>query len=198
MEKNKDAIKILKKSMRLKVLLLLGIMLTFNTFAWFVYSNTVSNSISTYVKAWKIEFKSGEEIVEIVEFEIDELYPGMPEYSNFINIVNYGETQADITYEVISIKILEDIYDQTTYTSQELEDMLLNDYPFVIQFSLSNAVINPFNGSSDFEVNATWAYESGNDVLDTQWGHNSYNFKEEYPLDKQIVLVVKLHANQPN
>ncbi len=198
MEKNKDAIKILKKSMRLKVMLLLGIMLTFNTFAWFVYSNTISNTISTYVKAWRIEFESGEEIIEQIEFELDDLYPGMPEYSNFINVVNYGDTSASLSYEIIEIKILSDTYSSPTYSSSVLENMLLSDYPFLIEFSLTETELPPLNGSSDFVVTANWAYEGGDDAEDTQWGHDSYTFKELYPAETQIVIVVKLHANQIN
>jgi hypothetical protein len=198
MEKNKDAIKILKKSMRLKVLLLLGIMLTFNTFAWFVYSNTINNTISTYVKAWRIEFESGEEIIELIEFEIDDLYPGMTEYTNFINVVNYGDTSASLSYEIVDIKILTDTYSSPTYSSSVLEGMLLNDYPFVIEFSLSETVLPPLIGTSDFTVTVNWPYEGGNDAEDTQWGHDSYSFKELYPAETEIAINVKLHANQVN
>ncbi len=198
MKENKDIVKVLKKSMRLKVLLLLVIMLTFNTFAWFVYSNTISNSISTYVKAWRIEFASGEEIVEYIEFEIDDLYPGMDEYNNFINIVNYGDTSASISYEILSIKILTDTYSSPTYSSETLEEMLLDDYPFTIEFSLTETVLPPLNGETDFQVTVNWPFEGGDDAEDTQWGHDSYNFKELYPAETQIVVNVKLYANQSN
>ncbi len=198
MSKNKDVVKVLKKSMRMKVLMLLGIMLTFNTFAWFVYSNTVNNSISTYVKAWRIEFEFDEEIVENVDVVIDELYPGMPEFYNVINIVNYGDTGANLTYEIVSLKVLENLYTSPTYTSAQLEAMLDNNYPFLIDFVITDPYMPPLVGSSDFEITANWAYESGNDVVDTTWGHDSYLFKQNHPGQNQIEISVKLHATQAN
>lgn len=198
MKKNKDVIKTLKKSMRLKVLLLLVIMLTFNTFAWFVYSNTISNSISAYVKAWRIEFENEEEIVQEIEFKIDNLYPGMDDYHNYINIVNYGDTEANIGYEIVSAKILSNTYSQPTYSSEDLEEMLSENYPFLIEFSLSNSTLDPLDGEADFEINVTWAFESGDDEKDTEWGHASYTFNELYPDATQIIIVVKLFATQVN
>lgn len=198
MNSKNDVVKVLKKSMRLKVMMLLAVMLTFNTFAWFIYSTSVSNSITTSVKAWKIEFESEYEIIEYIKFDLDDLYPGMPEYTNFINIVNYGDTGANVTYEIVSLKVLEDLYESPTYTSEDLEYMLNNDYPFLIEFSLSDPYLVPEVGSCDFIIDATWDYEGGDDAVDTTWGHDSYNFKQLYPLEKQIIINVKLTATQAN
>ncbi len=194
----KILIKTLKKSMRLKVIILLGIMLTFNTLAWFIYSNTVSNSIETSVKAWKIEFEGEDSVAQYIEFNIDDLYPGMPNYNNTINIVNYGETGADLSYKIIRLKVLDDLYTEETHTSDELETILSDNFPFKITFSLSREYLNPNNDSADFYVTVNWPYESENDELDTQWGHDSYSFKLANLAAKQIQINIKLLASQVN
>lgn len=77
----KDKILFLKKRLRRRTLFFLILTLMANTFAWFIYSNKVSNNITTGVKSWKINFKQdGVDIVNNVEFKIDSIYPGMPDY----------------------------------------------------------------------------------------------------------------------
>ena len=49
-EKNKLRQKI-KKSLRFRIIILLGILLIFNTFAWFVYSTTIKTNITATVKS---------------------------------------------------------------------------------------------------------------------------------------------------
>lgn len=195
-KKNDVVIKTLKKSMRLKVLTLLGIMLTFNTFAWFIYSSTVSNSITTSVRAWRIEFENDDEVSQYIEFEIDDLYPGMPDYNNYINVVNYGDSAATLTYDVISFEILGTSYTNPPLTSAQLEYRIENEYPFKIDLSLSNETLPPETGSSDFIVSVSWPYESGDDEEDTFWGHAAYEYKELYPELKQIIINIKLIATQ--
>lgn len=196
MNKNNTIIKTLKKSMRLKVLMLLGIMLTFNTFAWFIYSSTVSNSISTSVRAWKIEFENNDELSQYIEFDIDDLYPGMDEYNNYINIVNYGDSAATLTYEILSFKVLDNTYTNPPETSTQLENRIENDYPFKITLELTNSNLIAGSGSSDFTINIQWPYESGDDEEDTLWGHSAYLYKQLNPTSKQIIISIKLTATQ--
>ncbi len=197
MKDNKNIIKTLKKSMRLKVLMLLAIMLAFNTFAWFIYSSTIGTGISTSVRAWKIEFESNDEVVQVIEFDLDELYPGMDEYTNYINVVNYGDSPATLKYEILSVSVLGTLYSLNDYTSLEMGTMLKENYPFIIEFELTNSNLGSGNGDSNFNLTVNWAYESGDDELDTTWGHDSYEFKQLYPDDKQIIISIKLTATQP-
>ncbi len=194
----KELIKSIKRSMRFRIIILLGIMLTFNTLAWFIYSSSISNSITTSVKAWQIEFEQNDESFQFIYFDIDDLYPGMPDYNNTINIVNYGETQATVEYEIIEMRLLDNTYTNTTYTSAQMESMLKNDYPFEISLSVTPAIIPPETGSADFEVNVNWPFENNNDALDTQWGHDSYSYKQANPTLNQITITIKLTAKQLN
>ncbi len=197
-KKNDAVIKTLKKSMRLKVLLLLAIILTFNTFAWFIYSSAVSNSITTSVRAWKIEFENDSQTTQYIEFDIDDLYPGMPEYNNYINVVNYGETAATLTYEIMSFKVLGTEYTNPPETTGDLENIIENNYPFKINLNLTNSDLTPESGSSEFTINVKWPFESGDDEEDTLWGHRAYTYKQENPTLKQISINIKLTANQVN
>ena len=127
----KDKILFLKKRLRRRTLFFLILTLMANTFAWFIYSNKVSNNITTGVKSWKINFKQdGVDIVNNVEFKIDSIYPGMPDYTNSLSITNIGETAANISYEVEEIKILDEFYNSDMYSSTDLINRLKDNKEF--------------------------------------------------------------------
>ncbi len=48
-------IKVLKK-IKLRNLLILIVLLAFNTYAWFVYTTKVSTGLNAHVSAWDVEF----------------------------------------------------------------------------------------------------------------------------------------------
>lgn len=192
----KDKILFLKKRLRRRTLFFLILTLMANTFAWFIYSNKVSNNITTGVKSWKINFKQdGVDIVNNVEFKIDSIYPGMPDYTNSLSITNIGETLANISYEVEEIKILDEFYNSDMYSSNDLITRLKENYPFKMNFSINNQEVGT-GQTSEFTFSLVWPYESGHDEADTYWGKKSAAFKEQYPDKDQIVIKVKIIAGQ--
>lgn len=192
----KDKILFLKKRLRRRTLFFLILTLMANTFAWFIYSNKVSNNITTGVKSWKINFKQdGVDIVNNVEFKIDSIYPGMPDYTNSLSITNIGETAANISYEVEEIKILDEFYNSDMYSSTDLINRLKDNYPFKMNFSINNQEVGT-GQTSEFTFSLVWPYESGHDEADTYWGKKSAAFKEQYPDKEQIVIKVKIIAGQ--
>ncbi len=192
----KDKILFLKKRLRRRTLFFLILTLMANTFAWFIYSNKVSNNITTGVKSWKINFKQdGVDIVNNVEFKIDSIYPGMPDYTNSLSITNIGETAANISYEVEEIKILDEFYNSDMYSSNDLITRLKENYPFKMNFSINNLEVGT-GQTSEFTFSLVWPYESGHDEADTYWGKKSAAFKEQYPDKDQIVIKVKIIAGQ--
>lgn len=192
----KDKILFLKKRIRRRTLFFLILTLMANTFAWFIYSNKVSNNITTGVKSWKINFKQdGVDIVNNVEFKIDSIYPGMPDYTNSLSITNIGETAANISYEVEEIKILDEFYNSDMYSSNDLITRLKENYPFKMNFSINNQEVGT-GQTSEFTFSLVWPYESGHDEADTYWGKKSAAFKEQYPDKDQIVIKVKIIAGQ--
>lgn len=192
----KDKILFLKKRLRRRTLFFLILTLMANTFAWFIYSNKVSNNITTGVKSWKINFKQdGVDIVNNVEFKIDSIYPGMPDYTNSLSITNIGETAANISYEVEEIKILDEFYNSDIYSSTDLINRLKDNYPFKMNFSINNQEVGT-GQTSEFTFSLVWPYESGHDEADTYWGKKSASFKEQYPNKEQIAIKVKIIAGQ--
>ena len=185
-----------KNGVRRRTLFLLVLALIGNVFAWFIYSNKVSNTINAGVKSWKITFaKDGTNLESEVVFNVYSLYPGMPDFNEKVEIKNSGEVAANINYELKSVKIFDQTFTSDEYTSSQLEDILLNNYPFKTSFIVDKPVVD-INDISNFRVKVEWPYESGDDSLDTYWGKNAYDFKSNNPGSTQIEIKVKIVASQ--
>ena len=195
-----DILKIMFKRVKLSTLLLLVITCASTSFAWFIYSTKVSAGITAHIESWEILFTNSEtELSEYVNFVIPNLYPGMANYTDEINIVNLGERSADVVYEVTSVKLFGVQYTAgSALTTTMLESRLANDYPFHITFSLTNSQIDNNHGTSKFTLACTWPYESGDDALDTLWGNNSYNYSQNNPTLPSVEITVRITATQHN
>ncbi len=188
----------IKRKIRKATLFFLVLALITNSFAWFIYTNRVQNSINAHVKSWKVTFdQDGNPLEDQVEFNVDSIYPGMTNFHDEITISNTGETAAEITYEVASVKIFDTTYTNEDYTSDELVSLLQNDFPFITTFSVSSLSI-PTGQEGSFQVDLVWPYESGNDEADTYWGKKSYEFQSQHPEESGISIVVKIKASQVN
>ena len=111
---NNTFLKVLKKVLKkakLRTLLLLIILLSFNSTAWFIFATKVENGISAKVVAWNVAFVTGEnELLEYINFDIDNIYPGMTEYTEKIEVTNNGESIAQLKYEIQEARILDSTY----------------------------------------------------------------------------------------
>lgn len=193
----KKKLKIIKKRVRRRTLFFLILVFMTNTFAWFIYSNKVSGSITTGVKAWKINFKQdGVDLTNNIVFKVDSIYPGMNDYSDSVNITNVGEMAAHINYEITYIKVMDEEYSSDDYTSLELLNILNTKYPFKINFTVEKDEVGT-GQSSDFVFKLTWPFESGNDELDTYYGKKSSSWKETNSTP-EIEINVKIIAGQKN
>ena len=188
---------LIKNTVRLNLILATFVILSFNSFAWFVYSTRVDTSIETRVKAWQVEFENNEhEVAHQIKFEIDDLFPGMDDYNNVVNIINYGEAEAMVYFEIQRVKVLENEYTISDYTHEQLLDILSDDFPFKIILDVSNDYLAPNLGDSDFTIDINWPFESGDDALDTFWGNESFLYKQENPGSPGIEVTVELNAVQ--
>ena len=189
--------KILKK-VRLKTLFLLAITLASNSFAWFIYTTKVSSNISAKVREWNVTFEAnGQTIEKTIEINIDSLYPGMDAYNQTLTAANSGESKAQITYEIVSTNILGDNLVNYNYSNEDILNYLKNNYPFTIEISSTNSIIEP-NGEEKINITVSWPYESGDDEKDTYWGNLAYNYHQANPGEPSIVLVIKISAIQLN
>ncbi len=219
MKKKKLAIilKNLKKIVKPHQIIFIIIMLVGNTYAWFVYSNKVSNSIDVHVRAWNVLFQSGQTTIsDYFYVDIPNVYPGMANYVSSLTIENESEVAANITYEILNLRIFEDEYvtvegrrengetvQQGDMTSAQLEQSLLNDYPFTIQFGLTSSTVSDVTNNalsqSTYSVTLVWPFESGDDELDTYWGTRAYQYANSAsPASSEISLTIKIYVTQSN
>lgn len=210
-KKKKNIFLLLLKRVKLSNLIILAVLLVANSYAWFIYVNNVSNRLDVHVRAWKVDFEDDGQVVEEVNVEVDNAYPGMTAYSKEVIAHNYGDMPATASYVVLSANIMgteyvsqEGVIDAggtvtgDEPTSAELESQLVNDYPFKFSFNLSQTNLAALTGEATYTVGLTWAYESGDDEADTLWGVNAYNFKEENPDLPSISLKIKIYITQTN
>lgn len=206
----------LKKNKRRKSYLKLNIISLFFTaisfisvtLAWFAYSGLITAQTEVDIKAWLIEFDSnGETVANNMMIMLDDVYPGMDPITESINIKNLGDSDAMISYKIRSIRILDEVYEIDELDNLEkFEDQLSNEYPFHLNFSLSNNIASAKDGVGSFSVSVSWPLDSGDDEKDTLWGVKAYNFQaneasklkndENYQVRKPIELQVSLEAVQ--
>ncbi len=212
LQDNKTTEKQTKKKIKLRPsrLIFLIVLIAANSFAWFIYATKIETNISVHVKGWNVLFEAGDSTVtDTVSFVVDSIYPGMEDYSYDVNAYNRSEVTASLSYVLLSARILDQTYVTVEgradagetpvagdLTSAQLEQKLLNDYPFAISFSLSSTTMYETNGSATYTFEVTWPFESNQDALDTQWGIAAYNYKESNPSNSSIALRAKVIITQ--
>lgn len=190
-------IRLVKKT-KLRTIILLIILLSLNTTAWFIFATKVDSGVGAKIVAWNVSFVTGEdELLEYINFKIDNIYPGMEAYTQKIDVTNKGESEAGLNYEIKSARILDNEYivDGDVITSISLLSSIANDYPFKMRVGVSNSEIQP-GEQAYFYVTVSWEYESGNDEQDSYWGNMAYDFHEEYPNEDSIELDLVISAVQ--
>ena len=174
------------------------IMLSVNTYAWFVYVTKVDTSFTAKLRSWNVMFQVHDNnIASDVIFEVGDIYPGMTDYHDFASIINTGDSAGSVFFTIKSVRILGDTYSMNDYTTDELVDMLENDYPFAISIGLTNDIVMP-KTTETFNLDVTWPYESGDDELDTTWGKNAYTFSQNNPSTSSIAILAEVRVNQDN
>lgn len=201
----KAIFKVTKKRFKLTYILFIALLLTSNSFAWFIYMNKISSDIDVKVKAWNVSFRLDNQTMnDYVNFSVKEIYPGMEDFEQILNVTNGGDVSAKLNYEIISINILgiEYTVEDNNMTSEELNNLLENEYPFKIIITTDAEIIAGSGGSANFIVKVRWPYESYdtngniNDEIDTYWGNQAYQYNQNNPDAPCILLKVKLTATQ--
>ena len=180
----------------------------FTTFAWFAYSGLRSVSTEIDVKTWHIELtKSNETINNNIVISLDDVYPGMETVDEIISIENQGDSDAKLSYKIVSSRILDsEINGELLQDNEMLSDSLSHDYPFHLNIDLSKKYISARGDASTFEVSVSWPLDSGNDEVDSLWGTNAYNFQNserakknsnpDYVPRPAVQLVISIIAEQ--
>lgn len=196
---NKDDILIIRiiKTVKLKTLILLIVLLSFNSYAWFIYATKVSSGMNAHITSWNVKFKAGDEdITTNVVFDVDKIYPGMEDQTKTLTAYNDGEMVAQLSYDIKQLRILDTTYTASeTLTSEEIKEFLV-DYPFKLTFTIDNSNLNAENGSATFIIMLTWDFESGDDALDTAWGERAYEYNKNNPNSPSIHAEIEVRATQ--
>ena len=200
-----------KKLLYLRLIFLI-VFISSNTLAWFIFITRVDNNVNVHVKSWDVTFQSGDhEITNLVDVDIDSLYPGMDDYHYEITASNKSEVTATLQYEILYANLLGDEYTTiegreqnnetvlpTDISSAELERRFREDFPFTLTIGLSNDIISQTNGSETFSINVVWPFEGESDVEDTKWGIDAATYKRQHPSEPSIKLKVKVEIIQNN
>ena len=200
----------IKKVIKPKNIIVLIILLTSNTFAWFIYATKVQNEMSAHVGAWDILFEAGDSpIVDYINVSIDNMYPGMEDFHYELKAYNKSEVGASLTYTLLSADIMGDVYytkegrneaneevTETDLTSEELIKVLKDNYPFKFDFSVSSSNLDADIGEAFYYIDANWPFESGNNELDTKWGIKASEYKKQHPDKPSIILKIKIYISQ--
>lgn len=194
----KKKLQIIKNRVRKSTVFFLVFALMANAFAWFIYSNKVSGTITTGVKSWKINFKEdGADLTNNIEFKVDWAYPGMETYEKKVSITNAGQLKASLKYEITYAKIFDEEYSNENYSSDEIIKILDTKYPFKITFTIDNQSIET-GQTANFGFKLSWPYESGNDELDTTYGKKAAAYKESGNSKSEIEIRALVTAAQTN
>lgn len=190
-------VKIIKK-IKIKNIIILILLLIFNTYAWFVYATKVSSGLSVHVSSWNVEFSTGDnETTTNIVIEVERVYPGMDTFEKNITVKNKGEIKAELEYNILSLKVMDDTYIVgQNITLEELENKMETEYPFKINISKDDTELIEGTGEGKFSVTVEWPFESGNDELDTLWGNKAFEYYSVNPEQKSIEIQVKLTAKQ--
>ncbi len=203
-----------KMYLRLNIMSLAFVVVSFIsvTLAWFAYSGLVAVRTEVNVKAWYIELeKDGETVSNDIVISLSDIYPGMETINEKININNLGDSDAQVSYSIVSARILgetEDHYvvNDETITSEHVEDILSHNYPFHININLSRNYALAKGEVSTFEVSVSWPLDSESDEVDSSWGTKAYLFQqseeelkaqdENYQIRPSIQVVITVTAEQ--
>ena len=195
------------KDKKISILLLIVILLLIaNTFAWFIFNENVSLSLETKVESWDLEFTYNEqEIEEAVDFEIESIYPGMPDESKTVVIKNNGEIAAEFAYKIRSIELLGEKMVVGENCSEEEIEEYVNNLPFEIKIEQEKDLIEKNGDSTEFKITFTWPFEDANDSntitekdkKDTKLGQKAYEYNNSpenldgYNFKMKIELIAK-------
>lgn len=131
-----------------------GFLLAVNSFAWFVFIANGNSEINADVISWDIAFLDEEEQVELLDINLEDLYPGMASFSKDIVVKNRSDLNATFTYEIENVVVY-----GVDYKSDDLINSLENDFPFSILFSYDKTELDK-GDKLNFRVTVNWPFES--------------------------------------
>lgn len=176
------------------------------TLAWFAYSGLARVDTEIDVKTWYIEFQKGEDAVSNnIVISLSDISPGMDLVKETVKIMNKGDSDAQLSYSIVSASIMGEELDSTNGT-EFLEDKLSHDYPFHINLNLNKNFALSGEEFSQFDLSVSWPLDSGDDHFDSEWGTKAYQYQKSeqakaasdtnYVAKPSIKIVISVKAEQ--
>ena len=147
-----------RKILLIRSALMLGFLLVFNAFAWFIYISKVNTEMDIHALSWDVVFSEGGTAVKDVTIALD-VYPGMEEYTHTISVTNSSETSARLYFDTKSVTLFGEELLTGNLTEAQKEELLTTVLPLTIEYQLGNTTINQSSQSS-FTVKVNWEYEA--------------------------------------
>lgn len=163
--KNKSILFTILKKHKIGIAIIVLMLTVSSTLAWFTYSSAVDFSLSAHIKAWSVGFDAAYD--DVYEFSLTDLYPGMPDAGDSVNIKNSGEVASSIDIGVNSFTLFGEVQeygvDYILEKSADGKEYIIRGYPFELKFVLSNTQIeaNP-NAKQSLSYVLTWDYDNTN------------------------------------
>ena len=166
------------KALNLRTIIMLVVLLAFNSFAWFIYASQVDTSLTVHVAGWNVNFDGGGSTPFVMNVAMAQ--PGMTPFSQALNMNNSGEVDANLSFTITSARVGTTVYDtsQAGVTSASIIQALQNDYPFKITFGLAGGEDGKLSVGEDatFSCTVTWGLDDNDDDIDTYWGEFASRF----------------------
>lgn len=209
------------KSMPVRIIFLLAfaVMFIVTTYAWFSTQKDIDlGGLEGGVTSWDVSYIVNEDedvtLDRTYAFELEQLYPGMTPYEEYVHIYNIGEASTNIDYKLVSVKVfgqevisqLDSTVRETTITDENGVQKTVyqttlfsgdSTYPFSISYTYDKNYLNGKYDEDDpvtsesahatLTFNASWEYE-GDDTLDTQFGKDAYEYYYPNGVDDLTVV----------
>ena len=96
--KLKKLLKIIVKKLKVRYLLIIIVLLSCNSFAWFIYIKDVQNSIDIHVRGWNIIMENSSGVIsQVYKMNVQNMYPGMDDHIETLTAYNKSEMSASLT-----------------------------------------------------------------------------------------------------
>ncbi len=156
-----------RKKIKRRAMLMVGLLLGVNAFAWFAYIAKADFKFDATVVAWDVNFYEDKTEVNDMIISIGDIYPGLGDtslnstnmpFKKTIEVNNSGEVNARFYYEFESFMILGKDIVNSGMTTAEIVESVKNDYPFIIDISANKDSLSP-NEKLEFIFQLHWPYE---------------------------------------
>ena len=182
-EAERKYIKKNRKILIIRSVLMLGFLLVFNVFAWFIYISKVNTEMDIHAVSWDVVFSEGGTAVKDVTIALD-VYPGMEQYTHSISVNNASETAANLFFDTKSVTLFGEELLTSGMTEIQKQSLLSNDLPLSIEYTFTRTVVNQASTSS-FTVYVNWPYENT----------NYYKVPSVFPYSSDLTYYIKNGSN---